>query len=205
MQIEDFKSNSHKSKEQPESKQIQKVVSGSVKTRKKSELRKFTDVFISDDIESVKSYVIMDVIVPAVKKAISDVVTNGIDMLLYGESGGGYTRTKSGPSKISYEKYSKPSRYASEPRSTAASRARSSYDYDTILYNNRGEAEMVLQQLRDLVDNYGLASVHDMYELAGVTGDYTATKYGWIDVSSAVVAHDRDGWIIKMPKASPID
>ena len=90
--MEEYKSNSYKSKEQtevPEEKKIQKVANG--KTRKKSELSKFANVFISEDVQNVKSYILMDVLVPAIKKAISDIVANGIDMLLYGESG----RTKS--------------------------------------------------------------------------------------------------------------
>lgn len=54
---------------------------------KKSEMQKFADVFISEDVNNVKSYIVMDVLVPAIKKAISDIVTNGIDMILYGETG----------------------------------------------------------------------------------------------------------------------
>ena len=50
-------------------------------------MQKFADVFISEDVNNVKSYIVMDVLVPAIKKAISDIVTNGIDMILYGKLG----------------------------------------------------------------------------------------------------------------------
>ncbi len=84
--MEEYKPNSHRSKEErkesiPE-KHVEKVISGTVKPKKKSEMQKFADVFISEDVNNVKSYIVMDVLVPAIKKAISDIVTNGIDMIL---------------------------------------------------------------------------------------------------------------------------
>ena len=84
--MRDYKPNSHRFKEeQKESseKKVEKVVTGKVKTKKKSEVRKLADIFIPGDISNVKSYILMDVLVPAVKKAISDIVVDGIDMILY--------------------------------------------------------------------------------------------------------------------------
>ena len=75
---------------------------GTVKTRKKSQVRKFTDVFISEDVSNVKSYILMDVLVPTIKKAISDIVKDGIDMLL--GTGGPSSRTTNA-SKVSYRNY----------------------------------------------------------------------------------------------------
>ena len=98
--MEDYKPNSHKykaeqaakQKEQPE-KKIEKIIAGTAKTKKKTEMSKFKDIFISEDASNVKSYVLMDVLIPAIKKAVSDIVTNGIDMILYGSTGGGRKRS----------------------------------------------------------------------------------------------------------------
>ena len=53
--------NSHKykaeQKQTAEEKKIEKVVSGTVKTKKKSEIKKLTDVFVSEDASNVKSYI----------------------------------------------------------------------------------------------------------------------------------------------------
>lgn len=79
----DYKPNSHRFREkQQEEKRVKKVVSGTVKIKKKGEMRKLADVFISEDVANVKSYVLMDVLVPAIKKAIVDIVENGINMVL---------------------------------------------------------------------------------------------------------------------------
>ena len=54
--VEEYKSNSHKSKE---NKKVEKIVSGSVKSRKKSEIQKFANVFIQEDAQKVKSYILL--------------------------------------------------------------------------------------------------------------------------------------------------
>ena len=55
---EDYKSNSHKSKEEPrrEEKKIEKVATGKVKTKKKSGANKVADVFIVQHEEMTKVY-----------------------------------------------------------------------------------------------------------------------------------------------------
>lgn len=71
--MEDYKSNSDKARQEQQSeKKVEAVITGTAKTRKKGEMQKFADVFIAEDANNVKSYILMEVIVPAVKKAISD-------------------------------------------------------------------------------------------------------------------------------------
>jgi len=202
--MEEYKPNSHKYKEDqnrsaPE-KKVEKVIAGTVKSKKKSEIRKFTDVFISEDIDNVKSYILLDVLIPAIKKAISDIVTNGIDMILYGETG--KTKSNSTASKVSYRSY-----YDGRNgrRDYSAIRTKISYNYDDIIFDNRGEAEDVLSRMDELISTYGLVSVADLYDLVGVTGNYTDNKYGWTDIRSASVIRVRDGYMLKLPKALPLD
>lgn len=199
-----YKPNSHRSregqqKEAPETeKKVEKVVKGAVKT-KKNDMRKFTDIFISEDASNVKSYIVMDVLVPAIKKAISDVVRNGIDMILYGDAG--RSKSSSGASKVSYRSYYDGGR----DHRDAPARTRTGYSYDDIILDNRGEAEDVLSRMDELVATYGIVSVADLYDLVGITGNYTDNKYGWTDIRSARVERVRDGYIIKLPKALPLN
>lgn len=199
--------NSHKSKEAQnkavEEKRIQKVVRGPVKT-KKNEFRKFTDIFISEDVSNVKSYIFMDVLVPAIKKGIYDIVTNGIDMILYGGNG----RGKSGGngSKVPYYSYSNSKNTVSYRGSeNTMSATRSAADYDEIIWPDRGSAERAKQQMQDIVATYGMVTVNDLYEMTPLTPPFTAQKYGWMDVSRAEVIRVRDGYILKLPRAVPID
>ena len=198
--MEDYKANSHRSKEEqklPE-KKIEPVVKGKV-TKKKNNVRKLTDTFVSEDIQNVKSYVLMDVLVPAIKKAISDIVTNGIDMILYGESGRSTRKTNA--STVSYRNYydnRRDDRYSS-------SRTRTGYSYDDVVLETRSEAEDVLTRMDELIDTYGVVSVADMYDLVGISCNYTDNKYGWTNLRNAEPVRIRDGYMLKLPKALPID
>lgn len=193
----EYKSNSHRSREiEREEKKVERVVKGQVKSKKKN---KFADTFISEDAASVKEYIIFDVLIPAAKNAISDMVTTGIQMMLYGEVRG---TSKSKGSKVSYSKYYDDRRDRDYDR---RSRTRSGYDYDEIILESRAEAEEVLNSMDDLLERYGLVSVADLYDLVGITGNYTDNKYGWTNLRHASVQRLRDGYLLKLPRAIPLD
>lgn len=205
MEIEDFKSNSNKSKErkrEAEDKKVEKAIVGTAKKRKKSEIRKFADVFVPEDVDGVKTYILMDVIIPAIKKTIVDVVSDGISMLMYGEHSSRGS-SKSPASKISYNKYyDDRDRRESRPRP----RANTSLDYEDIVFDSRGDAESVLSRMDELMEAYDVVSVGDLYELAGISTDnYTVNRYGWTNIRNADVVRIRDGYVIKMPKPMPLD
>ena len=197
--MEDYRSNSHKAKAEAKEaaeKKVDQVVTGNVKRKKKSEVSKFKDVFISEDVSNVKSYIFLDVLVPAIKKAVSDIVKDGVDMMLYGDkrSGG-----RGSSSYVSYRSYSDNTSRNSNRRSV-----RASYDFDDVIFDTRGEADAVLSSMDELMDRYGVVSVADMYDLCGMTCNYTDNKYGWKSLARADISSVRDGYIIKLPKAEPI-
>lgn len=193
-----YRPNSHKAKEESSEKRVEKVVKGPVKVKKKSEIQKFADVFISEDAANVKSYILMDVLVPAVKKAISDIITNGIDMILYG--GNGHSTKRSTSDRVSYNRYydrRDDSRYSTN-------RTQSGYSYDDIILESRAEAENVRDRLDEIMDQYGLVRVADLYDLVGITGNYTDNDYGWTNIRNAEIIRVREGYMLKMPRAIPI-
>lgn len=199
---EEYLPNSHRYKEGqkeslPEKKRVEKVIHGKVKVRPKSGLHKLTDVFISEDAANVKSYIVMDVLVPAVKKAISDIVRDGIDMILYGESKG---HNSSSSSYVSYRDYSR----RDEDRFRDRDRDRRGYNHDDIVLESRGEAEEVITRMDELIETYGVVSVADLYDLVGKTCEYTDNKYGWKNVRNAEPIRVRDGWMLRLPKALPL-
>lgn len=200
----DYKPNSHRSKEeqkaQPREKRAEQVVTGIVRPKKKNDIQKFADLFIAEDVSNVKSYIFMDVLVPAIKKAVSDIVRDGIDMILYGESG--RSSKRSDVSKISYSKYYD---RKDDDRFVSSSRASSRYSYDEIIFRTRGEAEEVLTRMDEILEAYGMVRVADMYDLVGHTSDnYTDNNYGWTNIRNAEIARVHDGYIIKMPRIIPL-
>lgn len=197
--MQDYKANSHKAKsENVEKKNITPVVKGKV-TKKKNNMRKFTNTFVNEDVSNVKSYVIFDVLVPAIKKAVSDIVTNGVDMILYGETG--RSDKKRSRTYVSYDRYSDRDR----DRDRFSTRSRSGYSYDDITLESRSEAEEVIRAMDGILDTYGVVTVADFYELVGENCNYTDNKYGWTNIRNAEAVRTRDGYIIRLPKALPID
>ena len=196
----DYKPNSHKSKttEEPANKkQIEKVVRGTVKTKPKTGLSKVAGGITSN----LTRYAWEDVLLPSFKKAVTDIVKDGIDMIMYGETRG--RRSNSGASSyVSYRDYS---RRDDDRRDRGTSRTRSGYAPDDIILESRGEAEEVLSRMDELIETYGVVSVADLYDLIGKTCQYTDNKYGWINIRNAEPIRVRDGWMLKLPKATAIN
>lgn len=190
--MREYQPNSHKSKEE---KRVQKVVTGKVKT-KKNEGRKLLNMFISEDAQNVKSYIVLDVLVPAIKKAILDIVTDGADMILYG--GSHNSKRKSG-NKVSYRSYYE------DKKDDRDYRSKGRFDYDDLVFDSRAECEAVREQMVEIIDQYGFVTVADMYDMADVPAPYTSSKYGWTNIRTAETIRGRDGYILKLPKAMPID
>lgn len=195
--MEEYKSNSHKSRrekiktEQPE-KRVEKVVSGSVKTKKRNGLRKLTNVFIPEDVDNVKSYIFEDIVVPAVKDIILDAVKAVLGT-------NGKNGRKSTASKVSYRKYYDP---AEQPRKRNSS---SICDYDDIFFDTRSEAENVLGAMDEILAAYKIVRVADYFDLAGIDGPWTGNDYGWTDLRMAKIIYTRDGYTIKLPNAYALD
>lgn len=178
---------------------VEKVVKGNVKVNK-HDVRKFTDVFISEDIKSVKDHILVDVLVPTIKKALVDMVTDGVRMMFFGKSG---VSGKSSPaSKVSYTNYYNGNNYQSQPTNNGV---RASYSYDSVIIDSRMEAEEVLARMQESVKIYGMVSVAEFYDLVGLTGNFQDNKYGWTNLRNADVVPTISGWMIKLPKAIPLN
>lgn len=200
--MENYAPNSHKYKgEQKEAaevkKRAEKVITGKATSKKKSGVAKLAEIFVPEDVTNVREYVVSDILIPAVKKAISDVV----DICLYGEPGHS-KRSSSGGSKVSYGRYYE----KRDDKPHYSSRARSGYDFDDIVLDNRGDAEEVLDALDDILEQYHMVSVADLYDLVGIESkNYLDHKRGWTDLHTAKVLRAGDGYLLKLPKAMPID
>ena len=193
--MRDYQPNSNKYKEEHKEKTVKKVVNGKVKT-KKNEGRKLMNMFISEDAQNVKSYIVLDVLVPAIKKAILDIVTDGADIILYGGSHGG--KRKSG-NKVSYRSY------YDDKKDDKDYRSKGRFDYDDLVFDSRSECEAVREQMVEIIDQYGFVTVADMYDMADLPAPYTSSKYGWTNIRTAETIRGRDGYVLKLPKAMPID
>lgn len=183
-----------------EKKKVEKVVSGKVKTKKKSGMTKFADVFLAEDINNVKDSLVSEVLIPTAKKVFYDLITKGAAMFIYGDRAArSDSRTGDSVSYRNYSDYSKTDR-----RYTSSARPVGGYSYEDLIFENFDEADRVLTQLDAIMQEYHVVSVADLYESAGMVANYTDHYYGWTDIHTANIVPDKDGWIIRMPKATSI-
>ena len=59
--------------------------------------------------------------------------------------------------------------------------------------------------MNDVIETYGMVSVMDLYDLVGISGQYTDNNYGWKNLRNAEPIRTRDGeYMLKLPKAIPL-
>lgn len=228
MDLSQYRGNSNSSKEVNISSNDREPMNNIVSGRKIQESpgRKFMSEFLADDIHNIKDYIVYDVVIPAVKNAISDTITNGIDMLLFGQTRSRFNsntiRKVGGTNYSSFSSLysnnvSKPSKISSFDQERRVPGYRSAYTVDDILvpysfdepHNiTKGRVNEALTMLNMRLKRYGMVSVADFYEtvLNSVPDDIQDHKWGWYDLSGMRTRDTREGIIIIMPKnVEPID
>ena len=205
MDLSQYQGNSNASRiqktEEVQAHKVEQIATG--KKVPQSAGSKFLSNLFADDIQNIKEYILWDVLMPAFKNAISDTITNGIDMLLFGTTRSGrgsskkvnYSGIYSGGSSSRVIRFN--DKRDEEPRRKGGIYG---YSYQEIVLNSRAEAEDVLWHLRKIERDYGMVSVADMYQAVGEDFEFTDNKWGWSDLDSATVQRVSDGFIIKMPR-----
>lgn len=83
--------------------------------------------------------------------------------------------------------------------------ARAAHDFDEIVLETRGDAEIVIEKLRDTLAQYDVVTVADLYDLVGITGSFTDNKWGWYNLRDARVSPVRGGYLLDLPGTTAID
>ena len=197
--------NSHKYKEEvKQKKKIEKVATGKTSVKKKPLGKRVSAAILSEDVQEVKSYLLWDVFIPALKDTIVDLIKKGADAVFYGGTTHPSNIKRSGNvSRASYAGYYNDNRRSSSNRRHVNKRA--AHEFDDIIFEDRRDAEEVLSNMIEITMSYGMVSVADFYDLAGVESDFTDNKYGWGELSDARVVRSHEGYFLDLPKPEPID
>lgn len=205
--MDEFPGNSKFPKDS-ENKQISKVVTGRVTRRRAPLGRRLAENIVGDNAKGVFEYVLLDVVLPAAKDVLADAVSSAIERLLYGEVRSRRPRRSSqfGNSYVSYNRYSSSGYGQSreDPRRGAQPR-KERPSFDDIVLDTRVDAEEVIQNLIALIDRFEAASVTDLYELVGVTADFTDSKWGWTSPRGMGVTRVANGYLVDIPAPSPLN
>lgn len=206
----DFPSNSMKSKEQAKKQAI---------VKKRSSVANV----ISEHSNEVKSYIIYDIIAPAVKDMISSIVKSALNALqdsietsLYGAP------RKQSYDRPSYTDYSSKSRY--KKKSIVGSLEKASYNdprvkpsisnfNDIPALKSKSDAEAILSEMISIINSCGDVNVRDYYEIYNkyirdrgvkIEHEFTDLKWGWTDLDDADTYRAKDGYRISLPDPKPL-
>lgn len=211
--------NSHNQqrREPEEPKKIEKVVAGEVVVVKKSWHKRVVDSFFTGRADVAAEYVVQDVLLPNMRNALLDAGTSFLDGLINGnraartvanrvmpgQSVGAYVNNQmTAYNKVGNQIPGAPSR-PGNPLSIA-SRAR--HDFGQLKFQTRVEAETVIANLLSRIQEYNAVTISDLYELCGITADYTDDKYGWMDIRGAGVMPARGGgFYLDLPSPVVLD
>lgn len=196
---EKYKSNSYRSKAEAEEKKAnEKVIKGSAKIHQKTTGEKLKETLFGEGVDNVGDYVVFDVIVPTLKEMVVNSVSDGINMLLFGETKRGRSSSRNNRSGyVQYESYSR--------NRDRDSGRRAQFDFSDIEFETRADAIDVLDAIEDTISMYDVASVSDLYEFAGITPRPTDNNYGWTSVNTAEILMKRNGsYILSMPRPKPL-
>ena len=211
----DYQGNSHKDKETKKEKpEVEKVVTGQVVSKPKGIGTRFKSVFLGGEFKDASRYLTGEVLLPAIRNLLVDAVRIGTERIVYGESArrrppvGGYDRYAP---RVTYnnpinrggtrDPRERERGYIPNQPGLMASRRKEGND---IFLSSREEAELVLERLTDIINQYDVASLADLYDLVGLPSSHTDNKWGWTFLNDVDIRQVREGYLIDLPAAEPI-
>lgn len=206
--VDDYPSNANGSKIiKSDDKVVDPVkMRGKVK-QKRSLFRDVKDEFISEDAPTVGSYILYDILLPALRDLVSDIGHGALDAVMGTDTRRYNNRSNRNSSYISYNRYydDRDRRRRDRDDERYESRRRNN-NLDDIIFDYREDAEDCLDRMIDYLERYDSVPVSYLYDICGMTvpGDFTKDDWGWYNLSSAKVRHVHGGYIIELPKVRPI-
>ena len=141
-----------------------------------------------------------ELIIPAGRDLLFNVVTSVSQTLIYGESEP--PSTSNGVNRIPYSSISNYNRVGRPTSRVQKIRQRPE---DGFVFERKSDADTIIEELREACDSFGVVTVQALYEICDKTAPYTANKYGWMNLDDARVERTRDGYVLKLPRSMPLD
>lgn len=216
---------------QPGRAPVKPVTRGTVSSAKPSFGKRLKGVLIAEDIGDIKSYLFRDVIGPGIRDMIVFSLINSVRMIFYGKNaagrpgiggyGFGYSfgnmfgayRSPFGSVNpgVGYTPYGSMSiggvKANGQPMQQTQMAQPGLLQPNMIRIPTRGEAELVRDQLAEIMGAYGRVTVADFFDTVGVSGNGSGVdgNYGWNDLTGMMIQPYPDGFGFSMPRAKPLN
>ena len=183
----------------------EKKVIAKAKVRRASSMADHFRTFFTQDLPEIAEHLVIDVAIPAAKNAITDMVTQGIQQLLYGEVN---PRRRQSSGYTSYSSSSRVNRgtgYYESPRSERRGPGRQKpTNVEDLVFDTRGEAVDVIEFIAEQIEEYGQVSVADLMSSVGIQPRYTDERWGWTTTDAFEIRQIREGWLVSADRPEPL-
>lgn len=191
---------------------VEQVTETKVVVKKKGIGSKLKSIVSQADLPGVINYVTYDVLIPAARNMIVDGLVEGV-YRAFNKGGDRHNRSmygyggSSGP-RISYgtpvSRGGSPLSRHAPPQSSVLGSRTSRHIRDDFILVSRSEADLVLERLGDIIDQFQVASVADLKELMGIPSTHVDQKWGWVFIGDAAVRQVREGFVLDLPQEEPV-
>lgn len=179
---------------------LEQVADGSLKSE--NFVTKLKSSFFEGDSRTVGSYVFWEVIIPELRSLILEAGTRGLEHVFRGDSRGSSPYHR--PVGLGVPQQQTP--YGSIYNTRALARptrpplpAKVSTDNPNVVLSTKDEAEEILRQLSGVIDEYGVTTVSDLYDLIGREPTFIDDGWGWSNLSATKIVEKRGGWVLMLP------
>ena len=181
---------------------------------KKAPMRsRVVSAIIAEEARDVKEYLIFDVIIPTIKQTLFDLVTNALNLTLFGKPNSSMNRDRDRGPYVSYSSYSSSRGYDKYEREERTRDRRDRYEkyvdirhLDRVEFRYREDAVDVINFLEDNLNEFGYATVADFLSAAHLETNSVHNKWGWYDIGKPTPQQLSNGrFYVKLPKPRPID
>lgn len=188
----------------PPKKKIEAVIPVGAKKVERPATRRFFDFLFAESPKDLAKKVGRDVVVPRMKAGVEQALNEFISGMMWG--GAKPTNVVQGTvlraggnaySQISTQNAMLQARQALPPSQVAGT-------YQDLILPTQQHAETLLANMYDLLNQYRVVAVADLYEAAALTPGTSDNAYGWTSFDGARITHDRNGYRLELPRPTLI-
>lgn len=191
--------------------QTQKVISGDAEVRRRPLGQRFMKTFFGGSFKDFGRHIVMDVVAPGLRDVAAEGLHASIDQTV-----GGGRRSMNMPTtsvaggifgRVMTNYNQQPSSvlgmHRPDPRQAAPSVPQPQYnedDFEQLFIANRGDAEIVVDTMLDLLQEYGKVSIANVKGILGKSSLWTDNDWGWKDLNGIAPRRHHGGYVIDLPR-----
>lgn len=194
-----------KSKPEQPKKVIKRVVPvGAAQTSSRPASRRFFNFVFAESPKTLLRNVAENILLPRAKAGIEEAANSFIHGMMW--NGGqqppvsqivrGAVLSGSSSRGMNYAALSAPG----TPAVPATVAKEATGPYQDIVVGTQEYASDILANAYDLLNQYRVVAVGDLYESAGITPAPHHNSYGWYSLDGARITKQRDGYLIELPR-----